>query len=197
LSSSNFDLEALLRTVAIALGITLIGKAIGDIAAEKKKIATFLAGISLLLTVAVYYAWPKPTLLLAQPKTGQKIHCLRTPDGIYKCTIKGWAAGFLPGQQVLLLWVKPVNPASGGWYLQCARGSVIRSLDANGSWSGLVQIGNLDYPPHEGDIVDFAVTLAETDVANHLLSELPTVIVHGSPVGIKSDIAREAILTLQ
>ncbi|MEW6574278.1 MAG: hypothetical protein AB1374_11665 [Bacillota bacterium] len=35
----------------------------------------------------------------------------------------------------------------------------IQAIEADGSWEGLAQIGNAQWPPHEGDLVDVAASL--------------------------------------
>jgi hypothetical protein len=143
---------------------------------------------------------PSPTTLsisLFQPKAGEKIPCSRGADGIYRLTVRGASSG-LSDKYGLLLWERPVNPPADriGWYLQRPPVNGIAGVEADGSWSGVAQVGNAQYPPHEGNIVDLAVTIADNDEINKLMSE-QGVVVRNQPVGVKSVTASGVIVILK
>jgi hypothetical protein len=144
---------------------------------------------------------PPPSALavtIFQPKAGEQARCSRGADGVYKFSARGTSAGLSTGGYGLLLWVRPVNPPSDtpGWYLQRPPANGIAKVEMDGSWSGVAQLGNVQYPPHEGDVLDLAVTVADKDTVNKLLAE-PGVVVRMEPVGIKSDTAPGVVATLK
>ena len=59
----------------------------------------------------------------------------------------------------------------------------------------MAQIGNAQWPPHEGDVLDMAVTIADDDTVNQLMTEAG-VVVRDQPVGVKSDTASNVVITL-
>jgi hypothetical protein len=134
---------------------------------------------------------------LFQPKAGEKITSSRGADGIYRLSVSG-ASSALSDKYGLLLWVRPVNPPADriGWYLQRPPVNGIAGVEADGSWTGVAQIGNAQYPPHEGNTVDLAVTIADNDEINKLMSE-QGVVVRNQPVGVKSATASGVILILK
>lgn len=136
-----------------------------------------------------------PSVSLFQPKAGEKVRCVRGDDGIYRFSVRGTSSGTNGFR--LLLWVRPVSPRSEtpGWYLQRPPANGISSVEADGSWAGIAQIGNLQWPPHEGDILDLIVTIADSDSANQLMAEAG-VVVRYQPVGVVSDTASNVVVTL-
>lgn len=137
------------------------------------------------------------SISIFRPKSGNVVKCTRYPDKIYRFAVDGTSNG-LSQNFKLLLWVRPVNPPSEtpGWYLQRPPINGITQTGLNGSWKGVGQIGNAQWPPYEGDIFDIAVTVAESETANSLLGKIG-VIVRDEPIGIKSDIALSVIVTMQ
>jgi len=91
-----------------------------------------------------------------------------------------------------------VNPPADrvGWYLQRPPVNGIPGVEADGSWSGVAQIGSAQYPPHEGNTVDLAVTIADNGEINKLMAE-QGVVVRNQPAGVKSAMASGVILTLK
>jgi hypothetical protein len=139
---------------------------------------------------------PAPAVALTAPVTRTHITCARDSQGLYRCPIKGTSQGVKGTHSRLLLWLKPVKPAADGWYLQ--RGSIngiADGIEDDGGWRGTVQLGNTEYPPHEGDIVEVAVTIAPEDKAAQLFSE-PGVVVRGDPGGTSSARATEVSVQL-
>jgi hypothetical protein len=135
---------------------------------------------------------------LFQPRSGEKVRCSRGADGVYRLSVKGTSLGLSAGGFGLLLWMKPVNPPSEtpGWYLQRPPTNGIAKVRPDGSWTGSAQLGNAQWPPHEGDVVDLAVTVADSNTVNGLLAE-PGVVVRSEPVGIKSDTAVDVVAILR
>jgi hypothetical protein len=70
----------------------------------------------------------------------------------------------------------------------------IPGIRPDGSWTGVAQIGNAQYPPHEGDTVDFAVTIAEKREIDKLFAELGVVVLN-QPMGGKSATVSSVTLT--
>jgi hypothetical protein len=126
---------------------------------------------------------------LFRPKSGEKAHCTRYADGVYRFSVVGTSTGLTNGFR-LLLWVRPVNPPSEtpGWYLQRLPVNGIEKVEPDGSWEGIAQIGNVQWPPHAGDVLDVAVTVVDVDRAKRLGGELGVVTRTVLP-GIASDVA--------
>jgi len=126
---------------------------------------------------------------LVTPTSGEEVRCIRYGDGIYRFSASGTSTE-LSGRLRLLLWVKPVRPSSEtpGWYLQRPPINGISKIKPDGSWEGIGQIGNIQWPPHAGDVFDVAVTVVDVESANQLLVE-PGVVVRIDLPGIASDVA--------
>lgn len=126
---------------------------------------------------------------LFRPKSGEKVHCTRYADGVYRFSVVGTSTGLTNGFR-LLLWMRPVNPPSEtpGWYLQRLPVNGIEKVEPDGSWEGIAQIGNVQWPPHAGDVLDVAVTVVDVDRAKRLGGELGVVTCIVLP-GIASDVA--------
>jgi len=138
----------------------------------------------------------KNSVSLFRPKSRERVHCIRYADGVYRFSVVGTASG-LPDKARLLLWVRPVKPPSEtpGWYLQRLPVNGIGEVKIDGSWQGIAQIGNVQWPPHEGDVVDVAVTIVDAETANGLLAE-PGVVTRVNLPGIASDIASAVVVKL-
>jgi hypothetical protein len=136
-----------------------------------------------------------PAVTVFQPKSGENIYCAPAPDGVYRCAINGISTGISVRQLQLLLWVRPINPPTetSSWYLQQPG---ISRLEANGAWSGTAQLGNTQWPAHEGDIVDVAVTAVDEQTAKALVAKGGAV-TQDQPVGNISDTASGVIITLK
>jgi hypothetical protein len=137
-----------------------------------------------------------PTVTLSSPESHHRINCGRTPEGIYKCPVKGTSKS--PSQETfqLLLWVRPVRPAGDGWYLQRGAINGIRSVGSDGKWEGIAQVGNLEYPPHEGDLIEIAVSVAASEEARRLLGSVG-VVVRGTVSGKASATAKNVTVHLE
>lgn len=135
---------------------------------------------------------------LSQPKAGGKILCSRGGDSIYRLSVKGTSSGLSAGEYGLLLWLKPVRPPSdtSGWYLQRPPGNGVDRIEADGTWIGVAQLGSSQWPPHEGDVFDLAVSVADNDTINKLMAE-SGVVIRNQPVGVKSDTALGVVATLK
>lgn len=134
---------------------------------------------------------------LFRPKSGNKVHCTRYPDRIYRFSVEGTSTR-LSAELRLLLWVRPVNPSSEtpGWYLQRPPANGISGIQPDGSWKGVAQIGNVQWPPREGDVIDIAISVTDSETANQLMAETG-VVVKDEPMGIKSDVALGVVVTLK
>jgi hypothetical protein len=72
----------------------------------------------------------------------------------------------------------------------------VHTIENDGKWEGVIQIGNVEYPPHEGDIVEIAVSIVNSDEAHKLLSA-DGVVVRGGPAGKVYDKAIDATVHLR
>jgi hypothetical protein len=138
------------------------------------------------------------SLSLSEPRAGDKVRCSRGGDEVYRFSASGGSAGIAAGRYGLLLWLRPVNPPSDvpGWYLQRPPANGILKVEADGTWLGTAQVGNAQWPPQEGDIIDLAVTIADDDAIKNLMAE-PGVIVKPQPVGVKTATAPSVSVTLK
>jgi hypothetical protein len=137
-----------------------------------KPSAIAIAGQFLLIS-SVASQQPKKTeehVAVARPRTNGQLDCAPDAGGLYRCSISGTATKLSIGRQ-LLLWVRPVQPPSDleGWYLQRRPNGILSSTDT--SWTGKIQIGNRDYPPHDGDLVDVAVSIGDKAEVDALMKE--------------------------
>jgi hypothetical protein len=135
---------------------------------------------------------------LFRPRSGEKMHCRLYGDGIYRFSVEGISQGVGGGGFQLLLWAQPVKPPSEtpGWCLQRGPINGIHSVKSDGSWEGIGQIGNPEWPPHDGDILDVAVTVVESEIAERLLAT-QGVVTRISLPGITSDKALGVKISLK
>lgn len=96
------------------------------------------------------------------PAGGNHIMPARGADGIFRIDIEGTIVG-ASEDATLLLWLQPIDPPSDqpGWYLQRLPSNGIRSISGD-RWRGICQIGNQQWPPNNGDVVDVVATLVPT-----------------------------------
>ena len=137
------------------------------------------------------------SVLLFQPKGGEKALCSRGGDNVYKFEVNGTSSGLSPNGYGLLLWMRPVRPPSEtpGWYLQRPPANGIDRVEADGAWIGVAQIGNAQWPPHDGDILDIAVSIADKNTISNLMAE-PGVLIRNQPVGMKIQTALGIVVTV-
>jgi hypothetical protein len=137
-----------------------------------------------------------PTASLYQPKSGEGFRCTVGGDGICRCKITGTSSG-VDNRHHLLLWLKPVRPPSDqfGWYLERS-GNGINRIEPDGTWVGVAQVGNAQYPPHERDVVDVAVSVVDDLVLRDLMGK-GGVVVEPQPIGLHSDISSNVVITFR
>jgi hypothetical protein len=82
----------------------------------------------------------------------------------------------------LLLWVQPTNPAGHGWYLQRPPDRGISLAGTNGNWQGVGQVGNVSYPPRNGQKLNLAITVLDVKAAEATLAD-PSLAVVLAPIG--------------
>ena len=135
-------------------------------------------------------------LQLFEPKDRGMLKCSRGVGGITRCSVSG-ITGDKSGAR-LLLWLQPVDPPSEtpGWYLQRPPMNGIKRIENDGNWNGTVQIGDAQYPANEGNQVDVAVSILDSDEAKRLLSELG-VVVRDQPQGTKVRTASRVVVTFK
>lgn len=113
----------------------------------------------------------KASVSFFEPKKGGTVICRQQGDGVHRFMVQGTILGADSSKMTLLLWVQPVTPPaeSPGWYLQKPPANGIVSIVGD-TWRGVCQIGNQQWPPHTGDVVDVAVTLVTSDEAQRLIA---------------------------
>jgi hypothetical protein len=138
------------------------------------------------------------SVTLFRPKSGERAVCIRDGEGIYRFDVEGVSSGVYGEALALLLWVQPVSPRSEtpGWYLQRAPVNGVRGPDADGSWKGVGQLGNRQWPPHGGDTFNVAIAVAPSDEAEELMAR-PGVVTRMDPVGFPSDAAMKVVVEMQ
>lgn len=104
------------------------------------------------------------------PGPGASLELIRDGSGLHRASVSGLVPGSLTGSHRLLLWVRPVRPApdSPGWYLQRPPGNGVSAYAAGGTWDGIIQIGNREFPPNDGDVVDLAISVVSATEARAL-----------------------------
>lgn len=92
------------------------------------------------------------------PLSGAEVKCEVLPSNIGRVYVSANINVYL--NQVPLLWVKGVNPSTPVWYLQQYPFGLSKSPEKD-FWSGHAQIGNPEYPPQDGSVFDFAITVVD------------------------------------
>jgi hypothetical protein len=122
--------------------------------------------------------WPTHTtqsVSLLSPNSNENVKLTMDSTGIGSFSIYGSSNGVLDSNSQLLLWIRPVNPPADGWYLQ--RGIYgVQSISSEGSWTGIAQLGGPQYPPHNGDTFDLAVTIADSGTISRLKEQKGVVV---------------------
>jgi hypothetical protein len=81
------------------------------------------------------------------------------------------------------------------WYLQ-RPGNGVASIGPDGTWEGVAQLGNRQYPPKEGYTFDLAVSIVDDATAGPLVAD-PAEETHDHPVGVLSVVASNLIVKLK
>ena len=105
------------------------------------------------------------------PRENGEVVPRRGADNIFRFDVEGTIEGIDIANSTLLLWVRPIEPPSdqAGWYLQRHSTNGIHSISGS-SWRGIGQIGNKQFPPHSGDVVEVAASVVSDEEARHLES---------------------------
>ena len=129
------------------------------------------------------------------PKDESEVAVTRRADNTYSFEVEGVINGFSPNNSELLLWLQPVQPPSDqpGWYLQRLPANGIRSISGN-KWRGICQIGNQQYPSHDGDIVEIVASVVSAEDASKLNSKRGPMISVSIP-GVASEVIRLKVKT--
>lgn len=103
------------------------------------------------------------------PREGGEVTPTRGADNIFRFEVEGTIQSIDLAKSALLLWVQPIQPPSDqpGWYLQRLPANGLQSISGN-TWRGVCQIGNQQYPPHDGDVVEVAASVVPTEEATRL-----------------------------
>jgi hypothetical protein len=104
------------------------------------------------------------------PAPGAPLEVIRDGSGLHRASVAGLVPASIPASHRLLLWVRPVRPPSDspGWYLQRPPGNGVSAYSAGGSWDGVIQLGNREFPPNDGDVVDLAISVVSATEARAL-----------------------------
>lgn len=104
------------------------------------------------------------------PGLGAPLEVIRDGSGLHRATVSGVVPASVPASHRLLLWVRPVRPASNSpdWYLQRPPANGVSSYTVGGTWDGVIQLGNREFPPHDGDVVDLAISVVSPTEARAL-----------------------------
>ncbi len=140
---------------------------------------------------------PPASVAFFAPRSGQRVTFTRGGDGLYRCSVKGSVSAMGNGVR-LLLWVKPVEPPSdryGMWYLQRS-GNGVTSIPGDGTWEGVAQLGNSQYPPKQGYTFDLAVSIVDDATAGQLLADSSEE-TRDHPVGLQAVVASNLIVKLK
>jgi hypothetical protein len=106
---------------------------------------------------------------ILSPREGGDVAPRRGADNKFRFDVEGTIQGVDLSKFTLLLWVQPIKPPSDqpGWYLQRLPANGVRSISGN-AWRGVCQLGNQQYPPHDGDLVEVAASLVPAEEATRL-----------------------------
>jgi hypothetical protein len=130
---------------------------------------------------------------LFEPRDGQALRCSHGVGNITRCEVSGVVSG--ADGVAPLLWIQPVDPPteSPGWYLQRPPGNGVKGIENDGRWTGIVQIGNAQYPAKDGYKVNVAVSIVDEAEANRLMGE-SGVVVRDQPSGSVVRIASNVVV---
>jgi hypothetical protein len=137
-------------------------------------------------------AQPSGLVSIFAPKDGGEVVPKRGADNVFRFDVEGTIEDIDLTESTLLLWVQPIEPPSDqpGWYLQRLPNG-IRSI-AGTNWRGVCQIGNQEWPPHDGDIIEIAASVLPGEEANRLLARQGPVTVVALPA-LNSSVVRVKI----
>lgn len=147
--------------------------------------------VSILPTVpATSPAKHESTLGAAIFANGDEVVAKRGADNIFRFEVEGTVRDFDSTKSALLLWDQPIDPPSDqpGWYLQRSPTNGIVSISGT-RWRGICQIGNAEFPPHDGDTVEVAVAVLHGEEAQRILGRQGPVTTISLP-GVVSRIVR-------
>ncbi len=142
---------------------------------------------------------PGVSISLFEPASGAEASCPRYPDGTHHVRVTGTSTGLAGSADLApLLWIEPVSPPSDvpGWYLQRTPVNGIREVRSDGSWEGIAQVGDAQWPPHHGDILNVAVSVADRATVNRLMGE-PGVVIRPVPIGVCDARASNVVVSLR
>jgi len=135
------------------------------------------------------------SVTIFKPKPNEQFSLSKSGNDIYTGEVSGISSGIKRNE--ILLWIKPVNPASdrSGWYLQ-RHPHGISGFMKNGTWLGRAQIGNADWPPHNGDILDIAVSVVDQSTYADLMGR-KGVVMSPEPVGNIVEKSTDVIVSIK
>jgi hypothetical protein len=102
---------------------------------------------------------------IVSPRPQEKLSCTVGQDGGI-VHLSGSALG-MDNDRLLLLFLRPQDPGVSGWFLQLAPLGI--DLNADGTWTARGQIGNRQYPPTNGMMIDLMVRAVPARVADELI----------------------------
>jgi hypothetical protein len=128
---------------------------------------------------------------LFHPEQDDDLICVLEGGEIYRCPVTGTMHG-MSNKERILLWVRPILPRSetAGWYLQRGQNGILEVNFENGFWEGVVQLGNEQWPPETGHVVELSVTIVDEAKAASLMSE-QSIVVSVKPLGLTPPVIRK------
>lgn len=108
-------------------------------------------------------------LSIFSPRDGGDVAPRRGADNIFRFDVEGTIKDVDLSRSSLLLWIQPIEPPSDqpGWYLQRLPANGVRSISGT-TWRGVCQLGNQQYPPHDGDVVEVAASVVTAEESKRL-----------------------------
>jgi hypothetical protein len=107
------------------------------------------------------------SIQFSAPLSNTEAKCEILPSNIGRVYVS--ATIKISSNQIPLLWIHAVDSPTPVWYLQKYPFGLSKGAEED-FWFGHAQIGNPEYPPIDGSIFDFAITIIDKAETNKLIS---------------------------
>lgn len=124
------------------------------------------------------------------PLSDTQVKCEVLPSNIGRVYVS--ATIRIAPTQMPLLWIRGVDPATPEWYIQKYPFGLSKSPEKD-FWFGHAQIGNPEYPPLDGNVFDFAITIIDKAESNKLMTD-PGEFASPNPIGHSITIAKNVTM---
>jgi hypothetical protein len=102
---------------------------------------------------------PEPTIEITSPKNRESIEVRIAETGSGSFLVDGNSTRVIDNPRLrILILVHPADPFAEGWWIQPA---VV--MNSDGTWSGQAWIGDPNFPPNVGNLVDILVIVADPE----------------------------------